>query len=146
MATHSSILAWRIPWTEEPSRLQSIESHRVEYTWNDLPCIHTYLLFNSLLQWILSEHLLSVKFWTQLFEWKAHWYLKNHGELIEGWANCDLGTKFTMACFCQVYWLIYLCIIHGSFCVMMAMLNNHNRVCIAWKSKTFIILLFTVIL
>ena len=25
MATHSSILAWRIPWTEEPSRLQSIE-------------------------------------------------------------------------------------------------------------------------
>ena len=29
MATHSSILAWRIPWTEEPSRLQSIGSQRV---------------------------------------------------------------------------------------------------------------------
>ena len=29
MATHSSILAWRIPWTEEPGRLQSIGSHRV---------------------------------------------------------------------------------------------------------------------
>ena len=29
MATHSSILAWRIPWTEEPGGLQSIESHRV---------------------------------------------------------------------------------------------------------------------
>ena len=41
-----------------------------------------------------------------------------------------------MACFCKVYWLIYLCIVHGSFCVMMAMLNNHNRVCIDWKSKT----------
>ena len=26
MATHSSILAWRIPWTEEPDRLQSMES------------------------------------------------------------------------------------------------------------------------
>ena len=26
MATHSSILAWRIPWTEEPGRLQSIGS------------------------------------------------------------------------------------------------------------------------
>ena len=24
MATHSSVLAWRIPWTEEPSRLQSM--------------------------------------------------------------------------------------------------------------------------
>ena len=29
MATHSSILAWRIPWTEEPSGLQSIGSQRV---------------------------------------------------------------------------------------------------------------------
>ena len=29
MATHSSIFAWRIPWTEEPSGLQSIESQRV---------------------------------------------------------------------------------------------------------------------
>ena len=28
-ATHSSILAWRIPWTEEPGRLQSIGSQRV---------------------------------------------------------------------------------------------------------------------
>ena len=26
MATHSSVLAWRIPWTEEPGRLQSIRS------------------------------------------------------------------------------------------------------------------------
>ena len=29
MATHSSILAWRIPWTEEPGRLQSIGLERV---------------------------------------------------------------------------------------------------------------------
>ena len=28
MATHSSILAWRIPWTEEPGRLQFIRSQR----------------------------------------------------------------------------------------------------------------------
>ena len=35
MATHSSILAWRIPWTEEPGRLQSIghkESDTTEAT------------------------------------------------------------------------------------------------------------------
>ena len=31
MSTHSSILAWRIPWTEEPDRLQSIRLHRVEH-------------------------------------------------------------------------------------------------------------------
>ena len=29
MASHSSILAWRIPWTEEPGRLQSMGSQRV---------------------------------------------------------------------------------------------------------------------
>ena len=29
MATHSSILAWRIPWTEEPGGLQSMRSQRV---------------------------------------------------------------------------------------------------------------------
>ena len=31
MATHSSILAWRIPWTEGPSRLQSMGHKRVEH-------------------------------------------------------------------------------------------------------------------
>ena len=29
MTTYSSILAWRIPWTEEPGGLQSVGSHRV---------------------------------------------------------------------------------------------------------------------
>ena len=31
MATHSSILAWRIPWTEEPDGLQSMRSQRVKH-------------------------------------------------------------------------------------------------------------------
>ena len=31
MTTHSSILAWRISWTEEPGRLQSIGSQRVKH-------------------------------------------------------------------------------------------------------------------
>ena len=32
MATHSSILAWRIPWTEEPGGLQSMGSRRVRHS------------------------------------------------------------------------------------------------------------------
>ena len=32
MATHSSILAWRIPWTEEPDRLQSTGSQQLDTT------------------------------------------------------------------------------------------------------------------
>ena len=31
MATHSSILAWKIPWTEEPGKLQSTESQRIRH-------------------------------------------------------------------------------------------------------------------
>ena len=31
MATHSSMLAWRVPWTEKPGGLQSIGSHRVKH-------------------------------------------------------------------------------------------------------------------
>ena len=33
MATHSSIFAWRIPWTEEPHRLEAMGLHRVEHNW-----------------------------------------------------------------------------------------------------------------
>jgi len=33
MATHSSTLAWRIPWREEPGRLQSMGSQRVRHDW-----------------------------------------------------------------------------------------------------------------
>ena len=33
MATHSTILVWRIPWTEEPGRLQSMGLLRVRHDW-----------------------------------------------------------------------------------------------------------------
>ena len=36
MATHSGILAWRIPGTEEPSGLPSMGLHRVGHDWSDL--------------------------------------------------------------------------------------------------------------
>ena len=37
-ATHSSILAWGIPWTEEPGWLQPIASQRVRHNWSYLEC------------------------------------------------------------------------------------------------------------
>ena len=45
MATHSSILAWRSPWTEQPGGLQSIGLQRVGHDWvtNTLFYIHTYI-------------------------------------------------------------------------------------------------------
>ena len=38
METHSSILAWRIPWTEEPGGLQSIGAQRVGHDLSNLAC------------------------------------------------------------------------------------------------------------
>ena len=46
MATHSSILAWIILWTEEPGVLQSIGSQRVGHDWNDLAHMHTWPVNN----------------------------------------------------------------------------------------------------
>ena len=42
-ATHSSSLAWRIPWTEEPGGLQSMGSQRVRQDW----AINTFTLFSE---------------------------------------------------------------------------------------------------
>ena len=42
MALHSSILAWRIPWMEDPGRLQSMGLHRVRHNWSDFACLHLY--------------------------------------------------------------------------------------------------------
>ena len=54
MATHSSILAWRIPWTEEPGRLQSMGSQRVGHNW--ATSLHfTSLHFISSLMGMASE-------------------------------------------------------------------------------------------
>ena len=45
MATHSSILAWKIPWTEELGRLQSLGSHRVGHDWT---CMHgTHMKYDT---------------------------------------------------------------------------------------------------
>ena len=41
MSTHSSILDWRIPWTEKPGRLLSIEWQRIGHDWSGLAHVHT---------------------------------------------------------------------------------------------------------
>ena len=43
MATHSSILAWKIPWTEEPGRLQSMGLQRVGHDWATSLSLFTFM-------------------------------------------------------------------------------------------------------
>ena len=43
MATHSSTLTWKIPWTEEPGRLQSMGSLRVGHDWETSLSLFTFM-------------------------------------------------------------------------------------------------------
>ena len=51
MATHSKILAWRIPWTEEPGGLWSIGLQRVGHNWSNLARMHIWCFPRPLLSW-----------------------------------------------------------------------------------------------
>ena len=48
METHSSVLAWRIPWREKPEGLQPMGSQRVRHEWSDLAYMHTHSLTSHL--------------------------------------------------------------------------------------------------
>ena len=53
MATHSSVLAWRIPGTGEPGGLPSMGSHRVGHDWGDLAAAaasSTYQVLSLIIQ------------------------------------------------------------------------------------------------
>ena len=60
MATHSTLLAWRIPCTEEPGGPQSIGLQRVSHDWSDLACMHidtlTTMSVNHLLSLLRETH------------------------------------------------------------------------------------------
>ena len=57
MASHSSTLAWKIPWTEEPAGLQPMELQRIGHN-----CVTTetqqHLLLSSSMQWDLDRNVL----------------------------------------------------------------------------------------
>ena len=58
MATHSRTLAWKIPWTEEPGRLQSMGLQRVKYE-SDFTSLHLNLLCRLVITFLpRSKHLL----------------------------------------------------------------------------------------
>ena len=48
MGTHSNILAWKTPWTDEPGRLQSMGSQRVGYDWATSLSLSYYLKYSPL--------------------------------------------------------------------------------------------------
>ena len=69
MATYSSILAWEIPWTEDPGGLQSTGWQRVRHSWSNWACmrIHTWSLGDSSCPWLTfwSPHMVFYPQWVK---------------------------------------------------------------------------------
>ena len=77
VATHSSILAWEIPWTEEPGGLRSMGSQRVAHDLATTPSINQLTSFHlSILLSIISSFFCvhsSYLFWL-VYSWKMSWW------------------------------------------------------------------------
>ena len=90
MATHSSILAWRIPWTEEPGGLQSTGSQRVRHDWRDLARTHTR--FNLIQTFIWSKASDDTKFYQRQNQLAS---LLSTGEDKKKYPNLKVYIKMT---------------------------------------------------
>ena len=93
MATHSSTLAWRIPWTEEPGGLQSIGLQRVKHYWSDLADMLPYAWKrdrNSSQERLLSWET-RVKTAKKHMEHWGQSHLRSNGRICEGlvWKEGD---------------------------------------------------------
>ena len=85
MATHSSILAWRIPWTEEPGALPSMRSQRVRHDWSD--CTHTHILTHKGYLYSLNTAII----WSYLYDlnyWRRKW-----NPLIYSWLENSIDRE-----------------------------------------------------
>ena len=92
MATHSSVLAWKIPWTEEPGGLLSMGSHRVGHDWSDLAAAAAAIFLNSFL-------LLTLVF-VSYFSIPSNVYLHSLFSIFISWRSpVSLWTYFTVSIF-----------------------------------------------
>ena len=104
MATHSSILAWRIPWTEEPGKLQFTGSQKVRCDWATFT--HTQLPYNvvlvSAIQWSESAACIHIPppSWTSLPPNPHATPLGHHR--APSWAPCALENFLSV--FLNISW------------------------------------------
>ena len=93
MASHPSVLAWKIPWTEEPGRLQSLGSQRVSHGWSD---------------WAGRQAgLITLKSWTREWAQRRHaiyqgsqrWWISSRLSSVQLLSHVQLfATLWTAAC------------------------------------------------
>ena len=128
MATHSSILAWRIPWTEEPGRLQSMGSQRIRHDWGTslhfTPVLYQWsccpgpLLSSSLSQSALPSSKTNWSDWGPCLPISGAWQ-PQHPELI--WLQPEHGDQVLLHLqpgqhTMPQYQLQPLCLVPGATC------------------------------
>ena len=89
MVTPSNILAWEIPWTEEPDGLQSTGSQSVGHDRSDLACTHARIFFSN--QSLSNGHYQSPK--TKL-PWHSSSSQKNENCLLLVPQDKNIGVTF----------------------------------------------------
>ena len=102
MAIHSNILDWRIPWTEEPGRLQFMGLQRVKTCLRD----HTY----NIIQWPNNSPWYGCGTLCLSLPWMMNWTTKNYVHLLTVTNNASM--KFVYKFLCG-HMFSFLCIPRG---------------------------------
>ena len=141
VATHSRILAWKIPWTQEPGGLQSIGSHRVGHDWSDLAlttalqkcqlglgfcfvsfCIFLYIVCPSYTFWQASHSgklhmLISSRSWCwtrEAWRFAVHGVTKSQTQL-SGWAELSWAELNTCSQLFFPLWSLCILLLRETF-------------------------------
>ena len=97
MATHSSVLAWRIPGTTEPGGLPSMGSHRVGHDWSDLAAAAAVVILILICKMILqTAHLKQSRGFTRWTEESSRLYseIMDLGVLSCVWSSNEMNGFF----------------------------------------------------
>ena len=122
MATHSSVLAWRIPGTGAPGGLPSMGSHRVGHNWSDLAAvpvyiyqIHSSIHFTPFPPWYIcflhiwlyicfTNRFMSIVFLDSSYKW-YYIFVSLFLTYFTGWESPGLSMSLQMVQFCSFSWL-----------------------------------------
>ena len=101
-------LAWRIPWTEKPGGLQSMESQRVGHDWSDLACTNIikgglipHLPLNIVFHFILLCFL-----WSKRLTSNSFFFFFFHSQTK---ATTTFSVNFKSFCVSVMSWCVFLC-------------------------------------
>ena len=109
MATHSSTLAWKIPWREEPSRLQSMGSQRVRHDW--VTSLHFIVDLQCVSFWYIAKWFSYIYIYIYIYIILFNFKLLQNTEYIP----CVMQLDLLVYLFLHICMSMYLFITNSSF-------------------------------